>query len=146
MANKVNQVADELVTVLNAGVASISASAVRKHPPRYDIAAGDLDSLKVTVIPAARSAEVVSRSAYSRGYTCAILIQKKLSADRSETEIAALDDIVEDVFAYLLANPRLTTSGTRLMAWNNDPIYSTEHLHEEGIYTSVIQVTAMDWR
>ena len=137
-------IADAVTAELNGEDADFSQAfeAQRKVRPSFELT--DLADLRVTVVPKGFEASVASRSLSQYDVQVDIGIQKKLSAGADEdTEVATMCGLVEEI-ADFLKGRRVEGEGWSA-AWArpavNDPVYSTEHLAEKRVFTSVLTLT-----
>jgi len=137
-------IADAVVALLNGDDADFSQvfEAERKVRPSFELA--DLADLRVTVVPKGFEASVASRSLSQYDVQVDVGVQKKLPAGADEdTEVATMCGLVEEVVDFLKGKA-LEGEGWRAV-WarpaTNDPVYSTEHLAEKRVFTSVLTLT-----
>ena len=137
-------IADAVVAVLNGDGADFSQAfeAERRVRPSFELA--DLADLRVTVVPKGFEASIASRSLSQYDVQVDIGIQKKLAAGADEdTEVPVMCGLVEEV-ADFLKGKRLEGTGWSA-SWVrpavNEPVYSTEHLAEKRVFTSVLTLT-----
>ena len=137
-------IADAVAGLLNGEDADFSQDfeAQRRVRPNFELA--DLADLRVTVVPKGFEASVASRSLSQYDVQVDVGIQKKLAAGGDEdTEVATMCGLVEEIADFLKGN-RLEGTGWSA-SWVrpavNDPVYSTEHLAEKRVFTSVLTLT-----
>jgi len=137
-------IADVVVALLNGDDADFSQDfeAQRKVRPSFELA--DLTDLRVTVVPKAVETSIASRSLSQYDVQVDVGIQKKLPAGADEeVEVATMCGLVEEV-ADFLKGKRLEGTGWSA-SWVrpavNEPVYSTEHLAEKRVFTSVLTLT-----
>jgi hypothetical protein len=137
-------IADVVVALLNGDDADFSQDfeAQRKVRPSFELA--DLTDLRVTVVPKAVETSIASRSLSQYDVQVDVGIQKKLPAGADEeVEVATMCGLVEEVADFLKGKP-LEGDGWRA-SWVrpavNEPVYSTEHLAEKRVFTSVLTLT-----
>lgn len=135
---KVLDIADAVVTDLNAASFSQAFTATRSLQPHYELP--DLTKLKVTVLPKARAETPNSRATDSVDYSVDVGVQKKLNSPLTQAELNALMLLVKEVTAFL---NRRTPSGQEVtwVGTLNEPIFAQEHLKEMNQFTSVLTVT-----
>ncbi len=132
------EIADAVVASLNAGTFSQAFEAVRKYRPSFELE--ELPTLRVTVVP--RSVAISAAARDSSYFDCAIDIgvQKKVNPDEP-TELDELMNLVEQLADHLRLQ-RLEEAP--LAAWvgiENEPIFASEHLDQQRVFTSVLTVT-----
>ena len=132
---EVLQISKQLAAVLNAGQFSQSFTAAAKALPEYDLA--QLKSLMVSVVP--KSAELINltRAATNLEIEVDIAIQKKVSKDL-ELDVEALLTLVSEIVKFV---NRKDLENAKFKKVANEPIYSTEHLNDKRLFTSLITVT-----
>jgi hypothetical protein len=137
-------IADAVVAVLNGDDADFSQDfeAQRRVRPSFELT--DLTDLRVTVVPKGFEASIASRSLSQYDVQVDVGIQKKLAAGADEeVEVATMCGLVEEVADFLKGKP-LEGDGWRA-SWVrpavNEPVYSTEHLAEKRVFTSVLTLT-----
>ena len=133
-------IADAVVAALNGGQQVFTAE--RRVRPNFELT--DLTDLRVTVVPKGFEASVASRSLSQYDVQVDVGIQKKLAAGAEEdAEVATMCGLVEEV-ADFLKGKRLEGTGWSA-SWVrpavNEPVYSTEHLAEKRVFTSVLTLT-----
>ena len=133
-------IADAVVAALNGSQQVFTAE--RRVRPNFELA--DLADLRVTVVPKGFEASVASRSLSQYDVQVDIGIQKKLPAGADEdTEVPVMCSLVEEIADFLKGKP-LEGDGWRA-SWVrpavNEPVYSTEHLAEKRVFTSVLTLT-----
>jgi len=136
------EIADALVAVLNAEDFTQSFTATRRVRPSFE--GVDMGDLHVTVTPRSFEAILVSRSVSQYDVQIDIGVQMKLPVDEDEDYgVANMCGLVEEI-ADFLDGKQLTGTGWKA-AWlgpaTNDPIYSTDHLAEKRLFTSVLTMT-----
>ncbi len=134
-------IADAVVAELNGDDFSQAFTAQRRVRPSFELA--DLADLRVTVVPKGVEITGASRSLSQYDVQVDIGIQKKLPAGADEdTEVPTMCGLVEEVADFLKGKP-LEGDGWRA-SWvrtANEPVYSTEHLAEKRVFTSVLTLT-----
>lgn len=128
-------IADAVVTVLNANDFSVAFEAARAYVPRAELKA--LDGVQVTVVPRSIAVEPITRVQDSQVVEIHVGIQQSCSAD----DLVALDalmDLVQEVRNYL---KRRHLSNAKWLSIENAPIYDPAHLREKNVFTSLITVT-----
>ena len=131
-------IADAVVTELNAQSFTQSFTAVRNMTPDYQIR--DLTSLKVTVMPTAVEMKQFARGLWSQDHGIDVAVQKRLTDD-TETSVVAMMDLTQEVAEYLRSATLTTLSSVRVAGAKIDPIYAVEHMSGMKVFTSVIQLT-----
>ena len=133
-------IADAVVAALNGSQQVFTAE--RRVRPNFELA--DLADLRVTVVPKGVEITGASRSLSQYDVQVDVGIQKKLPAGSDEdAEVATMCGLVEEVADFLKGKP-LEGDGWRA-SWVrpavNEPVYSTEHLAEKRVFTSVLTLT-----
>jgi len=137
-------IADAVVAVLNGEDADFSQAFEAQRRVRVSFELADLADLRVTVVPKGVEITGASRSLSQYDVQVDVGIQKKLAAGADEdTEVPVMCGLVEEV-ADFLKGKRLEWTGWSA-SWVrpavNDPVYSTEHLAEKRVFTSVLTLT-----
>jgi len=135
-------IADAVVALLNGGSFSQAFEAERRVLPSFELS--DLADLRVTVVPKAVETLTASRSLNQYDVQVDVGVQKKLpSGGDVDAEVATMCGLVEEI-ADLLKGKALEGTGWRAV-WArpavNEPVYSTEHLAETRVFTSVLTLT-----
>ena len=136
-------IADAVAAELNAaepGTFSEDVDAQRRVLPKFELA--DLKDLKVSVVPKGIEIENATRDARRCDISVDIGIQQKVGKD-VDAEVERLCELVEQIADYLAARGLSASgmSGVALVSIANDPVYSTEHLADDLVFTSVLTVT-----
>ena len=131
-------IADAVVTELNAHMFSQAVAAARAYLPRYDLA--EMKDLHVTVVPKGVEIDVSSRTLAQHDYSIDIAVQKRLSGD-DQSDMDGLMGLVEEVADFfrqrrLAAYPNAVWARTE-----NMPIYAPEHMEQMRQFTSVLTLT-----
>ena len=136
-------IADAVAAELNAagpGTFSEDFTAVRRILPKFELA--DLADLKVSVVPKGIEIENATRSDRRCDISVDIGVQQKIGKD-VDAEVERLCGLVEQIADYLAGRELLASgmSGVAFLSLANEPIYSTEHLADDLVFTSVLTVT-----
>lgn len=135
----ITDIADALVTDLNAETFDQAFDAVRSFKPEY--ALEDMDELHVTVVPKSRVHELLTRRDLQKDYQFDIAVQVRF-AEQTATEIDPYVALVEDVMSFLEGTPRLVSYPSAIwIKSENDPLWIPEHMETFRQFTSVITVT-----
>ena len=129
------EISKQLAAVLNSGQFSQEFTAAARALPEYDLA--QLKSLAVSVVP--KSAEIVNltRAVTNLEIEVDVALQKKVSKDL-DGDVEELLKLVSEIVKFL---NRKDISGAKFKKIANEPIYSSEHLNEKRLFTSLITVT-----
>ncbi len=129
------QLSKELAGVLNAGQFSKEFTAAARALPEYDLA--QLKNLAVSVVP--KSAEIINltRAVTSLEIEVDIAVQKKVSKDL-DGDVEELLKLVSELVKFV---NRKDLENAKFKKVANEPIYSSEHLNEKRLFTSLITVT-----
>lgn len=142
MANaEIIDLADAIVTALNAGTFSESFTAERGYLPTFDLP--DMDTLRVTVVPRQEEGRLDTRNSSVHEYSIDIAIQKKPTA-LTNTLLDALMRVVQEIADFFLfdTNPENTT----LITPSIRILYLQDHLQKFRQFTSVVTLTFRGWR
>jgi len=137
MATSVD-IADAVVTELNAGTFGLPFTAQRRLLPEYKLQ--EMEELRVTVVPQAVEISLAHRSACQNDIQIDIGVQKKITADL-DTEAAQLIVLVEEIIDYLRLRRLTDVPQVLWIRTRNEPIYAREHLAQQRLFTSVLTVT-----
>lgn len=134
----ITDVADSVVTELNAASLSLSFTAKRYYMPRFDLK--DMKDLHVSVVPKGTQITKNDRIHNIHDISIDIAIQKKF--DKGDLpEIDPLLQLAEEI-ADLFRLRRLSSyPAAHWLKTEHSPIYSQEHWDELREFTSVITLT-----
>ncbi len=129
-------IADAVTSSLNAGPFNPALNAERRYQPAFDLA--ELAALKVSVVP--KSVTISNATRESGYFDCAIDIgvQKKI-ADDAESD--ALVDLVEKIADHLRQKRLDDAPEAAFVSIANEPVFASEHLDQQRVFTSVLTVT-----
>ena len=135
----ITDLADAIVTELNATEFALAFEAVRAYAPRFDLE--EMDTLRVSVVARAIEIITLTRSEFQHDYQVDVAVQQKFSA---ETNLALdpLMGLVEEIDRHF-EGMRLASPDAICVRVANAPIYAPEHIKEKRMFTSVITLT---WR
>jgi len=136
-------IADAVAAELNAaepGTFGEDFTAQRRVLPKFELA--DLANLKVSVVPKGIEIENASREDRRCDISVDIGVQQKVGKD-VDAEVERLCELVEQIADYLASRGLLASgmSGVAFLSIANEPVYSTEHLADDLVFTSVLTVT-----
>ena len=136
-------IADAVAAELSAaepGTFAEEFTAQRRVLPKFELA--DLADLKVSVVPKGIEIENASREARRCDISVDIGVQQKVGKD-VDAEVERLCELVEQIADYLAGRGLLASgmSGVAFLSIANEPVYSTEHLADDLVFTSVLTVT-----
>ena len=129
-------IADAVVTELNAGSFSVPFTAERLYRPDFELA--DMKDLRVSVVPHGLEMSAAGRALSQHDVQIDLAVQKKLDA-ADNAEIDALMGLVEELAEFLRTKRQFGDA-----VWvrtENSPVYSQEHLGELRQFTSVLTAT-----
>ncbi len=135
-------IADAVVAELAAGVAGEESFDVAFEPARKVVPlfnSEDLETLQVTVVPGA-IATIISTRAYSQ-HDVRVDVGVQKHVDEMEEEVAGLGELVDAIRVFLDRRPLGAMKNAHWVSTTNDPLYSSDHLLERRIFTSVLHVT-----
>ena len=134
----VTDIADAVVTELNAHTFSQAFTAQRHYRPIFDLA--EMQDLHVTVVPKGLAIERLDRSRNQHDVQVDIAVQKKCQA-ADNAELDPLTALVEEIADFFRLR-RLTVCPEAVwIRTENAPIYAPEHLDELRQFTSVLTLT-----
>lgn len=133
------QAADQIAERINSGDYSQEVNAEVKIPRTDRLE--DIKDLQVTVLPVSLESQPDSRVRNRETYSISVGIQKKVDGTRIN-EVRELHQLVREIQSHL-DRFNLNVNGERA-AWKNgtiDPIFSAQHLTQNGVFSSVIDLT-----
>ena len=134
-------IADAVTAELNAAPAGTfdpAITAVRRVLPAFELT--DLAALQVSVVPTSLEVAGSTRAMRQHDVTIDIGVQKKLGVDL-DTEVAGLCGLVQAIGSFLA---KRTLTDAPYACWVRsviDPIFATDHLAGQRVFTSVLSVT-----
>lgn len=131
------EVADAVVSELNAGEFSQDFEAKRFYRPVFD--AVQLKTLRVSVVPKRIEVSTQARNRNQYDVSIDVAVQKKLDSDTNE-EIDPLMALVEEVGEFFRLRA-LTSIAAAWVKTENVPIYALEHLDQQRVFTSLLTIT-----
>lgn len=137
----ITNVADAIVTELNATSFSQPFTAARGYLPTFDLQ--EMNELKITVVPKEDDGKLDTRSQSTHDYAIDIGIQKKPPA----IENADLDPLMlltQEIADHFLFGKQ--AAGATLIAPTVRILYLQEHLQKLRQFTSVVTLTFRGWR
>jgi hypothetical protein len=140
MASTLKQLADAVVTLLNAG--SFSQAFTAEHIPAPYAKTEDISSVKVGVVVPARAKERSSRGSDRAEYTVEIHVLKKFAlftdAGPDATEFDGLVELAEELADFFgPANHRIDSPEALWTSTLHDPVVDGDFLFE-GVFGSLI--------
>lgn len=133
-------IADAVAALLNeadAGTFSQDFTAARRCNPFFEVA--ELTSLQVSVAPLEFEGEQTSRGTPIDEVAINVGLHKKVSVD--DDDVASCCEVVQEAVQYLRAQRTLSAvENTQFLRIKNSPIYSMDHLVEQRVFFSVIEV------
>lgn len=148
MAAVVIDIANAVVSELNAATLSLAFTAERRYVPRFKLRKNqpgegadlpDLETLRVTVVPRELSAATLTRRSHDFDYLIDVAVQKRLDDDEPAT-VDPYMRLTEEVID-LFRGGTLTTVDAKCVAVANEPIYAPELLNDANVFTSVVTLT-----
>jgi len=143
----ITDIADAVVTELNARQFSLPFMAVRKYLPQEDLTA--MDTLHVTVVPSTTRTTLVGRQARERQFILDVAVQQKTDVD-DPGKVDPLVTLAEEIETFLLGR-RIDAAGVKVwcVAINEKPeggegtraAFYYPHLAELRQFTSVSRFT-----
>ena len=131
-------IADAVVTELNAATLSLPLTAERHYRPIFDLK--DMKTLHVTVVPKGVEVTPAGRSNNHYDYQVDVAVQKKF-AKGDAAELDPLVGLVEEIADFFRLR-RLTAYPTAVWRRTEHPtVYAPEHMDELRQFTSVLTFT-----
>jgi hypothetical protein len=143
--DRTTQLADDLVTALNAQTFSQDVNASRYLLPMFQLE--ELTTLKVSVIPRGRNKQLMSRSSNQLIHNIEIGIQQRMDDVNDSTETDPIGLLVEEIEDYLLGlevNGATCTEVMNVLA--DDSIFAKEHIQSNKVWTTVIVASFQEVR
>jgi len=131
-------IADAVVTELNAGTFSQTFRAARHYRPQFRLE--EMKDLHVTVVPKGVEATTVSRSGVQYDISVDVAVQKKLEKE-TNTDLDPLMNLAEEIANFFRLRRLTQYPGASWLRSENDPAWSPGHLEELGQFTSVLTLT-----
>jgi hypothetical protein len=131
-------IAEAVVTELNAGAFSQALNAMRHYRPQFELA--ELKTLRASVVPKGIVTTSLGRTSNQHDVSVDVAVQKKVDP----TDTPALDALMVLVgeVADFLRLRRLSALPTAIWSkTENVPIYSSEHLESKQVFTSLLTFT-----
>ena len=131
-------IADAVVTELNAGSFSQAFTAERHYLPIFELE--DLKGLRVTVVPKGVAIQSTGRNSNQHDVEIDVAVQKKLTKTDG-TEIDPLMILVEELADHFRFKRLTSYAGAVWSKTQNEPVYAQEHLDQFRVFTSVLTLT-----
>jgi hypothetical protein len=139
---KIADIADAVVTRLNAGSYGASFTAARAYVPTFKLE--DLATLRVSVVIKDWSGTPVARRLQDNRHTIDIGVQQRI--DPADTAaVDALLTLCEAIVDDFLGDTRLD-SLTEVISAAIAPVYVPDHMTTDRVFTSVITLTVRETR
>ncbi|MBI5725019.1 MAG: hypothetical protein HZA50_13745 [Planctomycetes bacterium] len=134
-------IADAVVSELNAGAFSQTFTAQRAWLPRFDLV--DLKDLHVTVVPKGVSVQPAGRKVCQYEYSVDAGVQKKLTINNGmeKAEIDALIVLVEEIAGFFRQRRLSAYPDAAWVKTEYSHLYVVEHLSQLSQFTSVLTLT-----
>jgi hypothetical protein len=142
---RAGQIADAVVTELNAQSFSQEFTSVRKYRVKYALTA--LQSLKVAVSPGPASFELLDRRRDDTQYATDVVFLKKIDPD-SNTAVDALVELMEEIKDHFRAKG-LTAGSTAIFCRSREFINPGDSLVDESLLKdsrTFVGVVRLQWR
>lgn len=142
MASRGVSIADEVVSIINAGSYTIADTftAERHYVPEYELK--DLTTLRVSVLLNNNPQQVIARNNTQSDYIITVAVQKK--TQNITTDFDELVEFVEEINALFRLN-RLPVTEVSWVASEIDPIYEPDYATRTSVFTSVLNLTFRDF-
>ena len=134
----ITDIADAVVTELNAATFSQPVTAQRHYQPTFELK--DMGTLHVTVVPKGVELQGATRAMVQADVQIDIGVQKKL-ASIEPAEIDPLLRLVEEIADYFRTHRLTGQPNAMWVKTANVPIFAPEHLAELRQFTSVLTLT-----
>jgi hypothetical protein len=133
-------IADSIVTILNAGTFTPTFTAVLEMVPYKKLE--DIGSARVVVVPRDVSYEVTARKIRLEEFGIDIGIQSKLTGPETgdDAAIKTMVTLTESIKRHMYRRD-ITAYGAHWIASENDPIYDVEMLRNLRVFSTAISLT-----
>lgn len=131
-------IADAVVTSLNAGSFALEFEAERKYQPVFELQ--DMQTLHVSVVPKSLAIATAARDSGFFDVAIDIGVQKKVNTDEA-AELDALMNLVEQIAHHLRMKRLDDAPNAAWLSIANEPVFAPEHLEQWRQFTSVLTVT-----
>lgn len=135
---KIVEIADAVVQELRGGQFSQPIEVQRHYRPSFELA--QMKSLRVSVVPKGIAITGLTRTIDQHEYQVDVAVQKKLAGEGLE-EIDDLVGLVEEIADHFGAPRMASLPDVLCVKVENIPVYSTEHLEEMRLFTSVLTLS-----
>ena len=142
MSAVIVQLADAIVTDLNAATFSQSFIAQRTYLPRWKLE--ELAMIRVSVVPKDDVSERASRTQWQEDYQLDVAVQQKLGTNET-TQMDGLLLLGQELADYFKSRNPSGDLAT-LVAVGFAPLFDPEHLEKHNTLTTVITLTFRGWR
>lgn len=138
MTHPIITLADDVVTLLNAGSFSQAFTAVRVYVPRFNTESGS--DVQVQVVPSSDLEGEGSGDYDARQQTIQVGVFKRLTGLAADelTEVDAMLDFCEEIRELLNRQRVGETNNAVCVTINHDPIYSLEDIDERRVFLTVM--------
>lgn len=136
------EIADAVAASLNAASFAQPVTARRAWLPVHDL--GEMDVLRVTVVPTARSLATVSRAAIQAEHRIEVAVQQRIDPD----DLPAVDALVAlcgAIAEHLTGAALPALPDVRWAKTEHTLLAAPEHLNELRQFTGLIAVTYRNW-
>jgi hypothetical protein len=134
--SKIIDIADAVVTTLNDGDFKPTFTAVRYYVPEFELE--DLATLHVSVVPKALETESYDRTNNEWNCQIDIGVQQIITND---ADCDVLSTFVEDIILTFINKQLTSYQSAFCVKVENNPVFSTQHLIEKDVFTSLITLT-----
>jgi hypothetical protein len=137
------EIADAMVTALNAAQLSEAFEAKRYYLPEFDLK--EMNTLHVSVVPAELDEEIADRSRDRAEYKIHVAVQKRVASNDppgfDEAAIDGLMQLVQEIDDLFRHKPLAGYTQAGWAKTENKPIYDPKHLKENSQFTSLLVFT-----
>ncbi len=134
----ITDIADAVVTELNAATFSQPVAAERTYLPVFELP--EMKDLHVTVVPRDVAIAPSARSHNQHDYAIDVAVQKKLT-DADNAEIDPLVSLVDEIADHFRFKRLPAYSEAMWVKTEYKPVYAQEHLEQLRQFTSVLTLT-----
>jgi hypothetical protein len=134
----ITDIADAIVTELNAATFSQPVTAVRHYLPQFELK--EMHTLHVTVVPKGVVLASSDRSRSQGDYSIDVAVQQKITTGNN-AELDALTDLTEEIADHLRGRRLSSYPNAAWLKTEQSVLYAQEHLGELRQFTSVLTFT-----
>ena len=136
--NPIIQLADAVATDLNEQTWEPSFEATRSYRPTFDLE--DLETLRVTVAPAAMEMMPLSRGEYERRLGVLVVVQARMGLEQMD-RLDELANLIHEIGEHLTDLELADMPDARFTGIENDPLYHPDILETKRVFLAPMLAT-----